>query len=76
MIYIVIIEDRHSDTAVYPFVNKEVAIAEARKRAKNYCKYPEDYSEQDINGCLFYAEYSCESDSVCVVAAEVNKAIP
>ena len=74
-LYIVIIEDRHSDVAVYPFSNKEKAIQEARRIAKKYCRHPEDYQEHDYGrdiGWLFYANYSCEGDHVLVVTAELD----
>lgn len=74
-IYIVIIEDRHTDTAVYPFTDKEKAVNEARRIAKQYCRHEDDYEEHDYgrnDGWLFYAQYSCESDNVRVVTATVD----
>ena len=75
MIYIVIIEDRHTDVKVKPFYDKERAINHARELAKGYCDYEEDYEEHDYgkdDGWLFYAQYSCESDSVRVVEVEME----
>jgi len=77
-IYIVIIRDRHSDTGVFPFTDKDYAIAEARRIAKKYCRHPEDYQEHDYgrdDGWLFYAAYSCESDHVRVVTATMDATI-
>ena len=72
--YIVIWQDRHSDTTVHPFTDKDKAISEAKRIAKEYCKkYPEDYKEEHIGGWLFYAQYSCEPDHVRVVEAQMNK---
>ncbi len=77
-IYIVIIEDRHTDVTVHPFTTSETAISEAKRIAKEYCRYEEDYEEHDYgkdDGWLFYAQYSCESDHVRVVEVELDKTI-
>ena len=73
--YIVIWQDRHADTTAHPFLNKEEAISEARRIAKEFCQQPEDYKEEDIDGWLFYAQYSCESDHVRVVECVIDKEI-
>ena len=77
-IYIVIIEDRHTDPIACPFTDPDKAIAEARRIAKDYCEHEEDYEEFNYGrdeGWLFYAEYSCEGDSVHVVTTELDKEI-
>ena len=73
--YIVICQDRHGDTTVHPFTDKDKAISEARRIAKEYFRYPEDYREEQIDGWLFYAQYSCESDHVRVVEVVMDKEI-
>lgn len=73
--YIVIWEDRHRDVTVHPFSDKKIAISEARKAAKSVCIFPDDYEEEHIDGWLFYAQYSCEGDSVRVVETKINEAI-
>ena len=65
-IYIVIIEDRHTDVVVLAYKNKEEAIEAGKKMAKDYCGREEDYEEHQIEGWLFHAKYSCEGDSVTV----------
>lgn len=77
-IYLVIVEDRHTDVMVYPFSDCGTALNRARKMAKNNCRFPDSYKEYDYGkdvGWLFYAEYSTEGDSVRVVAAEINTAL-
>ncbi len=77
-IYIVIIEDRHIDVVAYPFANATLAISEAKRKAKEFCRFPEDYSEHDYGkdaGWLFYANCSCEGDSVKVITTELDKKI-
>jgi hypothetical protein len=66
-IYVVMIRDRHSDPVVATFEDRDWAISYARRTAKQYCRFPEDYKELDIRGWEFHAEYSCESDSVTVI---------
>ena len=73
--YLVIWKDRYSDTTAHPFSNKDKAITEARRIAKEYCKYHEDYKENHIDGWLFYAQYSCEGDHVMVVEAIMDNDI-
>ena len=70
-IYLVNTEDRHADTTVEPFYNADKAVAEAKRLAKEYCRWDEDYEESYIDGWLFYANYSCEGDCVRVVEAEM-----
>jgi hypothetical protein len=72
-IYIVIWQDRHCETTVHPFTEKEKAISEAKRIAKKYAREEGDYKEGDYKGWLFCAEYSCEGDHARVVEAELNK---
>lgn len=71
--YLVVIEDRHCDVDVEPFEDKEKAISRAKFLAKKYCRYDEDFEENQYDGYLYYANYSCESDSVSVIERSVNK---
>lgn len=71
-IHLVILEDRHIDTMVYPYQNKDQAIERAEEIASKHCRHPEDFEEEEIEGWLYYARYSCEGDSVRVVEAELK----
>lgn len=76
-IYLVIVEDRHTDTMVYPFTDMEKAISEARRIAHDYCRHPDYYQEYDYgkdDGWVFYAKYG-ESDCVRVVKSELDHGI-
>ena len=78
IIYLVIIEDRHSDLEVKPFICEHAAIKTAKELAKEYCYDSDDYKEIncDINdNWLFCVNYSCEGDSVRVVKSELNEAV-
>lgn len=77
-LYIVVIEDRHSDVKLHPFTCPEKAVSEAKRVAKEYCRHEEDYGEHDFgkdDGWLFYANYSCEGDSVTVMTTELDREI-
>jgi len=71
-IYIVLVEDRHDDVRIIPFSDKGIAITHARTLAKKYNHDPEDYEEEDIEGWLFFARYTCEGDSIRVIEAELQ----
>jgi len=77
-IYLVIVEDHHTDTMVYPFTDKDKAISEARAYATEGAYYADDYEEQDFSsdGWLFYAQYSSSGDSVRVVESPIVDTIP
>lgn len=71
-IYLVITEDRHTDIDVEPFVDSGEAIAFAKEQVGELNRRPEDIQEQQIDGWLYYCEYSVESDSVRVIEKELN----
>jgi hypothetical protein len=80
IVYIVIIEDRHIDVAAYPFSERDMAISEARRIAKESCDYEEDYEEQEYPDDPTWElsiTYSCEGDcvSVNVISREINSPI-
>ena len=76
-IYIVVIDDRHCDTDVKPFSDKEKAIEYAKEQVQSNARQPEDIDEPELNasmvkeGWVYYATYSCESDSVTVIEREL-----
>ena len=66
-VYVVMINDRHSDPGAEVFTRPGDAIAYAKKAAKEYGRHPDDYEETEIPGWLFHATYSVEGDSVWVL---------
>lgn len=72
IVYVIIIEDRHSDVEVEVWSDRGLAIDRARELAKKYCRHEEDYEEQEIDGWEFMAVYSCESDCCRVIKSEVS----
>lgn len=71
-IYIAIVEDRHTDTEVYPFSTPEAAIQFAWSEAEKNARRMEDIEEETIDGWLYYACYSTEGDCVRVVAKDLD----
>lgn len=71
-IYIAMIDDRHSDTEAHPFSTAEQAIEYAKGWAQGAAHYPGDYEESHIDGWLFHASYSPESDAVWVVEKDLD----
>lgn len=71
--YVVITEDRHIDTAVEIFLDKEMAIGHAKGLARSYAQgYPNEYEEYEVDTWLFCVHYSCENDRIRVVEVEVH----
>ena len=67
IVYIVLIEDRHSDPEVKVFSTSQKAIREAKKIAKVGSNHnSSEIEERIITGWLYYATYSCENDCVRV----------
>ena len=68
--FVVICDDKHSDTTPYLFASKQVAIDFALDQAAKYCRYPEDYGirvyENQRSGMLMSVCYSCEDDRYTV----------
>lgn len=81
-IFIAIWSDSHADTEVYPFSTAEKAIAFAKRMVRESNRYPEDLEEKEgpqltagmrKAGWLYSGVYSCESDGITVVKAELDK---
>jgi len=74
-IYIAICEDRHTDSVVRVFDTPDAAIGYAKKfMAANAIDPVDDIMETPIEGWLYHATYSCESDSVRVEQGVLNDA--
>jgi hypothetical protein len=80
-IYTVVVNDRHIDTQIYPFSDRNNAISEARKIAKEYCRYERYYKEfvkcgwMSKDGWIFFISYSSEDDNVFVVESILDEEI-
>jgi hypothetical protein len=68
-LYVVIVNDRHTDTAAYPFSTEAAALDFARRTADGWLV--EDSEPPD--GWLYYAEHPTESDSIWVVRKFVDE---
>ena len=71
-IYNVVIDDRHADTDVVPFVDKSEAILYAHQCAKFGSDHNNDYWEEVNSGvCPFWVQYSTEGCYVKVLPKEL-----
>lgn len=71
-VYVALISDRHCDPEPEVFATAEAAIQYAKGCAVAG-SLDGTYEEREIQGWLFYATYSPESDSVRVQAKEVRE---
>lgn len=75
-VYVVIWQDRHSDTGVYVFLDKDQAIEWAKQQARESDRFGdlnEELTEPMRKGdWLYYGCYSCEGDHLRVEACEVD----
>ena len=71
-VFIVLINDRHVDMEVKPFHDPAKAIAYAKAQAKKYGVHEDDYQEEDYEGSIFYARFSCEGDHTEVIETEMQ----
>jgi hypothetical protein len=69
-VYLVILEDRHTDVSVDVYADKERAIQAAEQIRDSYEYTPEE-PDEDIDGWLFNATLSTEGDCIRVEEAEV-----
>lgn len=72
-VFVVIIEDRHSDVGVEVWTDRDSAIERAKALAKEYAGYNDCSPEQKtVPGWEYYTCYSCEGDCVRVVRVKVQ----
>lgn len=71
-VWVVIIQDRHSDVNIEVYDTISTAVHRAEELAKQHCRHPEDYKELKIADWAFHATYSCEGDCVTVLEKEVQ----
>ena len=77
IIYVVMINDRHSDPGVRLFSTAVKAIDYAKQFARRCCYSPEDIREELTSGMqragwLYYADYT-EEDSIWVLPCKVDE---
>jgi len=72
-VYVVLIEDRHSDVGVEIFLDASRAIEYAENIALEYSSYPDDIEVVKSEGRLYHAIYAGDSDAVTVISKEVHE---
>jgi hypothetical protein len=71
-VYLVILEDRHTDVQVEVFVTKGAAVGRAKQIVEEYDYTPTE-PDKPVEGWPFHATLSGEGDRVCVRMARVQK---
>ena len=74
-LFVVLIEDRHTDVQVEVFSGREDAIRYAQWIAVNWIRPGATITEQQVDGWEYYATYSSEDDSVRVERKVLNAAL-
>lgn len=78
-IWVVLVEDRHTDVDALPFSSEEAAVAEAQAQVD--ARHSEDIEVIELtdrmigDGWVFNVIYSCEGDNVRVVKRELDRAL-
>ncbi len=79
-VYVAVWQDRHSDTSVEVFTDREAAMAWASKTANDYSRDDEEVLNT-LNpamiaaGWIYYGCYSCEGDHIRVSEIEVDEQV-
>jgi hypothetical protein len=77
-IWIVLVEDRHTDVDALPFTSEVAALQAARAEAEANARDPQDVSEGELtqtairDGWVLLLEYGTESDCVRVIKRQLE----
>lgn len=71
-VYVVMVNDRHTEPEPFLFSTVVAAIQFARDTAHEWAADPEDIEESDINGWHYHVTYSCEGDSIWVIEKSID----
>jgi hypothetical protein len=78
-VWIVLVEDRHTDVNAIPFSSEEAAVTRARKEATANAWHPDDVEwNAELNtamradGWVLYLPYGTEGDKVRVVKRQMD----
>jgi len=71
-VYVFIHHDRHADDEIHVYAQKERAIEEAKKRAREFDRFDELVEIEQLHfGIMYRGTYSCEGDHVRVEEKEL-----
>jgi hypothetical protein len=70
-VYLVILEDRHTDVEVQVYATAAAALRRTIQIMEQY-DYTPDEPDEEIPGWMYHATLSCEGDCVRVEEAEVR----
>lgn len=75
-LYVMVVNDRHTDPTPFVFSGREQAVDAARKhfgdRFDSRNADDDELGEQEIDGWLYYAKWSHEGDDVWVVERQLD----
>lgn len=71
-IFTLLVNDRHTDPEIHLFNDKDLALDKSREIATTL-SWNSLYTEVDLDGYIFYAEYTTEGDYVRVEEKEVQE---
>jgi hypothetical protein len=73
IVFVTMVNDRHSDPEPFVFSTPEAAIAYAEQAMREYATHPESIEVQPTpRGWLFYGTYSNEDDGVWVLEKTID----
>ena len=70
-VYLLIVEDRHTDVEVRVFATVAAAVASAKELQAEY-DYEPDEPDEPIDGWIYHATLSCDGDCLRVQSAVVR----
>lgn len=71
-VFVVVVEDRHTDTEPHLFANREAALAFAHRTAAEYADEHCEITVHNVPDCIYSATMGEEGDAVWVVEREVD----
>lgn len=72
VLHVIVLDTVHAEAKVGVYMDREAAIASARREAKAKCDLFEHYLEEDIDGTEFYAVYDDDGSCVRVISVELS----
>ena len=77
MVYVVLVQDRHTDPEIEVFATEEAALAYAREQALDNAQDPESIEEtecdpDDVDGWVLTINYGTGGDHVTVMKKEIQ----
>lgn len=72
IVYIVVVEDRHIDTAIFPYSSLERALEEYESYIDGLDQYDPADVGADMNYYIRHFQYNCEGDCIYIIKKEID----